>query len=215
MHKLKQQRLTEMMKRLPEKEKESIEIEERRMQRLELQEIKHNLWRKWRGKQKREEETVKEKNEDVMEKKLRIVEDTLRRVQEEKRENDKKLADWKIRRKALLDEGKLKQEEKERKAREKKVRLQKKASLEEKWELLRWTTEFIDDNKDGWEKVRLDRERNVDKETILKDEWSAEVMRENITEYERWRKTREKVSSDDELQVHRDVTKVGMGTSQI
>ena len=33
-----------MMKKLPAKEQEAIEIEERKMKRLELQEIKENLW---------------------------------------------------------------------------------------------------------------------------------------------------------------------------
>ena len=51
--KQKQQTLTDMMKKLPEKEKEILEMEERKMQRLELQEIKHNLWRRWRGQENR------------------------------------------------------------------------------------------------------------------------------------------------------------------
>ena len=54
----------------------------------------------------------------------------------------------------LLEDGRVKQEEKERKEREKKARMEKKASLEEKWTRLRWVTEFIDENKDKWERWR-------------------------------------------------------------
>ena len=39
--------------------------------------------------------------------------------------------------------------------------MEKKASLEEKWTRLRWVTEFIDENKDKWERWRREREKDV------------------------------------------------------
>ena len=115
-----------------------------------------------------------EKSEDGLERKIRIVEDTLKGIQEEKRENDRKLSEWKARRKKLMEEGKMKMEEQERKVREKEIRLQKKTSLEEKWELLRWTTRFIDEHKDGWEKERIDREKYRARETTAT--WSEKTI---------------------------------------
>ena len=59
----RQQNLIEMMKKLPSKEQEAIEIEERKMKRLELQEIKENLWRKWRGKKDTRDSKVENEDE--------------------------------------------------------------------------------------------------------------------------------------------------------
>ena len=50
---MKQTTLMETMRKLPSKEKDMVEMEERRMKRLDLQEIKQNIWRKWRGKKKK------------------------------------------------------------------------------------------------------------------------------------------------------------------
>ena len=49
----------EMMRKLPNKEKEMMEMGERRMKRLDLQEIKQNIWRKWQGKKEKSEEKRK------------------------------------------------------------------------------------------------------------------------------------------------------------
>ena len=46
--KRKQTTLLDMLKKLPGKEREIFEMEERKIKRLELQEIKTNIWRKWR-----------------------------------------------------------------------------------------------------------------------------------------------------------------------
>ena len=52
-NKKKQQTLMDMMKRLPNKERGVMEMEERKFKKLELQEIKQNLWRNWRGERRR------------------------------------------------------------------------------------------------------------------------------------------------------------------
>ena len=45
--------------------------------------------------------------------------------------------------------------------REKKARMEKKTSLEEKWTRLRWVTDFIDENKDKWEMWRRETEKDT------------------------------------------------------
>ena len=51
-----------MMKKLPDREREILEMEERKFKKLELQEIKQNLWRKWRGRKKEENRDSEEDN---------------------------------------------------------------------------------------------------------------------------------------------------------
>ena len=61
---MKQTILIEMMINFPSKEKEMIEMDERRLQRLDLQEIKQNIWRKWRGKKEKTEGKRKETEDE-------------------------------------------------------------------------------------------------------------------------------------------------------
>ena len=53
------------------------------MKRLELQEIKDNLWRKWRGKKISKEKMID--SESQIETKTKKVEETLKRIEEEKK----------------------------------------------------------------------------------------------------------------------------------
>ena len=161
--KRKQTTLLDMMRKLPGKEREIYEMEERKIKRLELQEIKTNIWRKWRGKGR--EEKVKESNADKREseiiRKTKKIEELIDKHANEKKEKEMRNKEWRERQKKLLEAGRVKQEEKERKEREKKARLEKKASLEEKWTRLRWVTQFIDENKDKWERWRRERENDA------------------------------------------------------
>ena len=77
--KTKQVSLLEMMRKLPGKEREIIKMEERRMRRLDLQEIKQNIWRKWRGKGGSNEEKRKETEEEKIERQTTEIEKTKRR----------------------------------------------------------------------------------------------------------------------------------------
>ena len=62
---------------MPSKEKEKIVQEEIRKERLELREVKINLWKKWRGeKDKKQEQPDKQKIQ--LEKLERILEKTRR-----------------------------------------------------------------------------------------------------------------------------------------
>ena len=64
--KRKQTTLLDMMRKLPGKEREIYEMEERKIKRLELQEIKTNIWRKWRGKGRDEKVKVKMQRKEIV-----------------------------------------------------------------------------------------------------------------------------------------------------
>ena len=71
----------DMMKRLPNKEREVLEMEERKLKKLKLQEIKQNLWWKWRG--RKEEKGDKEEND--IERQTAKIETILEKIEEEKK----------------------------------------------------------------------------------------------------------------------------------
>ena len=53
---MKRVTLMEMMRKLPNKKKEIMEMDERRLKRLDLQEVKQSIWRKWRERKVRDDE---------------------------------------------------------------------------------------------------------------------------------------------------------------
>ena len=97
-----------MMRKLPSKEKEMMEMDERRLQRLDLHEIKQNIWRKWRGKKEKTEGTEDEK----IERQTIQIEKILQKISEDKKLEEKKKNEWAVRRIKLLEDGRKAQEEK-------------------------------------------------------------------------------------------------------
>ena len=79
--KRKQQTLMEMIKKIPHREREIIEMEERKFKKLELQEMKQNLWRKWRGRRKEEK---RDTGEDSIERQTTEIEKILEKLEEDK-----------------------------------------------------------------------------------------------------------------------------------
>ena len=78
--------------------------------------------------------------------------------------------------------------------------MEKKASLEEKWTRLRWVTEFIDENKDKWERWRREREKDIgesleswddkDRENkikMLRERMNGSKTDEDVLKYIDWR----------------------------
>ena len=116
------------MQNLSESDRNKIKMQEDKRRRVELKEMKENLW----------------KRREVMKKKDHRREDLTRQALEEKlRTLEEKIL-----------ERKREKEEKEEKAREeineKMKRKEKQRRLEESWEMLRWTTKFIEENEDIW-----------------------------------------------------------------
>ena len=116
-------------------------------------------------------------------------------------EKAKREQKWKERRKRMIEKGKEKKAETEMRNRDRKGRLKKKSELESKWEMLRWVINFIDNNKDRWEKERKEREK-VEMETIRMwekktreekiDQIVTEKIKETPSEESLWRKIRMK-----------------------
>ena len=151
-----------------------LDIEEKKMKRLELQEIKENLWRKWRGKASSKEKSID--NESQIETKTKKVEEILKRIEEEKKSQDEKIKEWQKRRMKMVEEGRDNQAMAEKNPRERKERKEKQGELEKKWEMLRWLTKFIDESRDSWDEVNRDEKK---KKSVLTD-WAEKSREEKI-----------------------------------
>ena len=128
----------------------------------------------------------------------------LQKISDEKKAEEKKHNELILRRKKLLEDGRKLQEEKERKNRNRTIRLEKKAKLEEKWKMLRWISNFIEDHKDRWEKERIKREKAGRGETTTswrektreekidmnRGDWEENEMINELKTYKKWRKVK-------------------------
>ena len=133
--------------------------EELKKERMEIQELKENLWR-WRenggGKTSSGKEKMIEPTGKNIEKKLKIIGDILER---ERKENE--------RCKALKEKEKLKEmEEKDKKE----IRLEIKKTLEKKWQTIRWVTKHLEENEQELKEMLVD------------------VQKENENELKQWQK---------------------------
>ena len=178
-------------KKLPEKVRKEIEREEDRKKRLDIQDTKKSLW-KLRHKEKKYE-TKSRKLEileeiDNLEEKLteinRIVEKI--RIDEEKIEKERK-----ERTEQIKKEKEKRKAEKLRKESLKKERIEKAKVLGKRWEMLRWLTNFLKENKEKWEVEKKEREEENRK---ILDDWERAKRFEKIRKLkERWdRKDHEK-----------------------
>ena len=159
--KVVQKKLTQNWLQIPEREKEKFRSEEEKRKRLELKEVKENLWR-WRNKpedkvgKKRKMGDRKEK--EFGEDQLRKIEEIIERVKvEDKIENERRekyqKEKEKIRAERSRNKEKMKVEEEDRRE-----RLRKKRKLEQRWEMTRWIKLYIDKNSDRWEIEKIERE---------------------------------------------------------
>jgi hypothetical protein len=147
LRKLKQKKISESWKMLPEHEKKKFLIEEEKQRRMELRELKVNIWKKWRsGKKKNDEE--KGKNITLEDSRLEKLEEILEKMRAEtQKRKDVKLEEEK-RREKLLAENKLRQQKMLRQEQEKRDRVAKKRMLEERWEMARWISTYISENEE-------------------------------------------------------------------
>ena len=76
------------------------------MKRLELQEIKENLLRKWRGRASSKKKSTDNKSQ--IETKTKKVEEKLKRIEEENKSQDEKIKEWQNRRLKMIEEGREK-----------------------------------------------------------------------------------------------------------
>ena len=130
-------KITDLLEKIPEVEVNKIENEIRRKERIELAEVRKNVWKKWRGKSKILENKTKIPTEiEKLESKLEYIE---RKVKEYIELREKQLT---------------KRDNKKKQWREK-----NKMIVEDTWGMLRWLMQYIDENKYDWEKRRETEQR--------------------------------------------------------
>ena len=115
--------------------------------------------------------------------KIEKIEENLERLKAEVEKREEARIIEETRRKTLLAEKKLKQENLLRQEQEKKARKIKKRMLEERWEMARWISKYISENEERW--AREKRERESSERKWLED-WGRMTRKEKI------RKIREK-----------------------
>ena len=154
--KLIQKKLAETWLRLPEKEKVKFRNEEEKRRRLEMKTSRENLW-KWRGKMSKHMEKDPEMVEKL-EEKINDLEEILERVVKENKEVEKRAVAERIRREEAKGKRMRKEEALRKSQEEKRERLKVRRKLEERWEMIRWLTKYIEGNQESWEIERRERE---------------------------------------------------------
>ena len=126
--------------------------EEERKRNLLMKEAENELWRKWRQRKGRGMKDWKKLGEhETLENKLEIVEQQVEKYKLELERIEK-------RRNRRI-------EEETNEANEKRNRLEQKRKNEKHWEMMRWITKFMKENKNTWE-----RRRELELEQIRKGE---------------------------------------------
>ena len=179
----------ERMKQLPESERNRIENEEKKNKRNELKEMKASLWKLKSRKKKLERKSEKMERIERIEK----LEDKLKMVIEISKEL--KEEEEKLQRENREIERKIENEKKktkETKLRKEKAKIEKEGKekiLGERWGMMEWLVEYINENQEKWEKERKEREEAERKEIL---EWEKAKRFEKIKILKRkWEKERE------------------------
>ena len=185
-----QKKITTFLKNLPSEARRNFESEEERKRRVKLKEVKETIWKRTR---KEGENLQRENNLQTGEdhyKSLTELESKLKDLEAIKEKCDREEKE----RMEMRKEMKRSMEEKRWKKEE---RLKLKKKLEEKWAMMRWIVNYIDENKEQW---------TVDKE-IRQSENAGEIllgvkrMSENESEKdaENWSENENKIVRETDL----------------
>jgi hypothetical protein len=143
-----QMKITESLKRLPENERELFMREEGQRKRVELKEVRENLWRKWRGAGEGKI-LERKKNIDELNEQLRRLEERTENWKKQEEKN-RRLREKRERELAeIVEERKKRQMENDKRNEEKRMRKETQKKKEEKWEMIRWLTKFIEENREN------------------------------------------------------------------
>ena len=202
--------LEKKIEELPTEERKRIRREEELARRREIIEMKKKLW-KLRGKEKKykrtSETTQRLENIKNMENKLSAIEELLEEIEKEK---EKIKMEKKEQEKKSLEIWRRKIKEKDKKEQEKKEKMRKCEALNKHWEMMKWITQFIDENKEKWEEEQIEKEmvamqeiyewekasrlekiekiKNKEKEKLQQKEWEEKVE----PDWENWRDSLDK-----------------------
>ena len=189
--------ITALLKTIPKSEAENLEQEDRKRERLEMVEVRENLWRKWRSRKDTKMMTEKiPTEEEKVRRKLEMIRGKVEKYKEDKRIEEEK----------------------------KSKRLAKKKELEESWRMLRWLNKYLEENKHGWEKRKETQLRLMQEEEEAElwkkrtDQEKEDMMREQMMSKEQeeaarltkakqrsglwkvWRKGEEKDNTEEEAE---------------
>ena len=184
------EKIQEKLDMLPKNERIRIETEENRQRKIDLVNTKKSLW-KLRTKEK-QYKTRNEKLEMIdkienMEEKLNMIEKLLEDIKEKRKQRE---IEQRKRKEENDKEWKKKVREKDRKEQERKELIEKKNLLHQHWEMLRWVTKYIDENSEKWEREKVERENEVNKQL---NDWDRKRRKEKIKILqEKWLKRSEK-----------------------
>ena len=200
-----QQKITENLKLLPENRRKIIEKEEERKRSLLMEEAENELWRKWRQRKGRGMKSwAKVGEKETLEDKLKIVEEQTEKYKLELERIEK-------RRKNREEEDRKTQAERTR-------RLEEKSKNERHWEMMRWLTKFMRENREIWSRRQeTEIEERRKREELLEWRQKSELEKINQLKVEekkpesreekiakakecskRWRMWREKVNETEE-----------------
>ena len=149
--KAKNRKITDMLQQLPVKEQERWRREQRQEEGRILKEMKDNMWKRWRGKSVRKQEGAEE-------------------IPKEEDRLDAKLLEIEQRIEEIRLEKKRVEEKKE-----------KKRKLEEHWQMMKWLTRYIEENRYIWERRRQVQEEDAQLNELY-DEWLAKDAPAQIKE---------------------------------
>ena len=174
-----EKKIHEGMTLLPREKREKMEREEMKSRTLKLQEVKSSMW-KLRNKDKKiEKKSDLQEKLDGMTGKM----EKIKKLLQETREQDEKTKQEEIVRKEMEEKTRKvklqRQEQQRRYLAEKERLLKKKKTLEERYQMLRWVTSYIDKNKSDWEKRKIVR---IEKEKKVLEEWDRLARQEKMDE---------------------------------
>ena len=187
-----QRKILDTFQTLPvdkQNEFERIEKEEQKQRRLELQEATENPWKNWRQKKKKKEKDQEKRTpcRESFEEKLAKIEKLLEKLQQERKDAKEQERREVERRERYIKEKRERENDRIVKEKERKAKLKKKAELEKHWDMLRWITSFIEENKVKWneqdlikeqEREALESQTNEEKINILKEQENNKLSRE-------------------------------------
>ena len=159
-----QTKITETLLELPENRRIILEGEMEKERRMILKEAKQEIWKKWRqskGKRKNNPKIQDTKSKKGLKTPIDELEGKLAKI-------EKSVESYKA------DLERMKKDEQEKTS-----RLDKKKKLEGHWEMLRWITNFMDENEKKWSDLkRLRRQERADQEK--KEEWESRSKEEKM-----------------------------------
>ena len=172
--------------------------EKKREERLELAEMKENLWR-WRVQGKENTKKGKERKKETT---LREMEEKLKRLENliEKEKKDKK---------AQADKEEAAKKARLLESEKKRMRMERKRKEEEKWKTIKWVTTYLDENIEEFLEAVGERE---EVEKSEKEEWERMKRFERIEALkseQRWAEKRARLELESKLPPGKRVTPPG------